>query len=87
MDDPLSLIMGDIDHFKKVNDTYGHQAGDEILRRFVACLKNEIRKEIDWIARYGGEEFLLVFPETDFDKRHADCGKITFKSFQNAYSA
>ncbi|HIJ37061.1 MAG TPA: diguanylate cyclase [Deltaproteobacteria bacterium] len=65
---PLSLIMGDIDHFKKVNDTYGHQAGDEILRRFVACLKNEIRQEIDWIARYGGEEFLLIFPETGFDR-------------------
>ena len=64
---PLSLIMGDIDHFKKVNDTYGHQAGDETLRRFITCLKNDIRKEIDWIARYGGEEFLLVCPETDFD--------------------
>ena len=64
---PLSLIMGDIDHFKLVNDTYGHQTGDEILRRFVTCLNREIRKEIDWICRYGGEEFLLVFPETDFD--------------------
>ncbi len=67
-DRPLSLIMGDIDHFKKINDTYGHQAGDEILRKFAACLKTEIREELDWIARYGGEEFLLVFPETNFDK-------------------
>jgi len=65
---PLSMIMGDIDHFKKVNDTYGHQAGDEILRQFVACLKGEIRENVDWIARYGGEEFLLVFPETEFDR-------------------
>ena len=63
----LSIIMGDIDFFKSVNDRFGHQAGDMVLREFAICIKNEIRKGIDWIARYGGEEFLIVLPETDFE--------------------
>lgn len=61
---PLSVILADIDHFKQVNDSYGHQAGDEVLRDFTKCLKNQIRKRIDWIVRYGGEEFLIILPET-----------------------
>jgi len=60
----LSLLMCDIDHFKRVNDTFGHLAGDEILKDFTACLKGSIRNGIDWMARYGGEEFLIVLPET-----------------------
>ncbi len=62
---PLSLVMCDIDHFKRVNDHYGHQAGDEVLIRFAGCLQNLIRDSVDWIARYGGEEFVAVLPETD----------------------
>ena len=61
---PLSIVLADIDYFKKVNDTYGHQAGDAVLIRFVDILQNIIRREVDWIARYGGEEFLIVLPET-----------------------
>ena len=61
---PLSLLMCDIDHFKRINDTYGHVTGDKILKDFVDCLNGSIRKNIDWMARYGGEEFLLVLPET-----------------------
>lgn len=60
----LSLIMCDIDHFKKVNDTYGHQAGDSILKTFAELLKSNTRINVDWLARYGGEEFLIILPET-----------------------
>jgi two-component system, cell cycle response regulator len=61
---PLSVVLCDIDHFKKVNDQYGHQVGDGVLIEFAALLMSSIRKNIDWVARYGGEEFLLVLPET-----------------------
>ncbi len=61
----LSLIMFDIDHFKKVNDTYGHLAGDAVLKGVVESVKKGIRDDVDWIARYGGEEFVIVLPETD----------------------
>lgn len=62
---PLSLIMCDLDHFKLVNDTYGHLAGDEVLKRCVQNITRSIRNNIDWVARYGGEEFVIVLPETD----------------------
>ncbi len=62
---PISLIMMDIDHFKEVNDQYGHQAGDNVLKRIVETIRESIRSGVDWIARYGGEEFVVVFPETD----------------------
>jgi diguanylate cyclase (GGDEF)-like protein/PAS domain S-box-containing protein len=58
---PLSLVMLDIDHFKRVNDTYGHQAGDEVLKILAATLMADIRAE-DMACRYGGEEFLILLP-------------------------
>ena len=61
---PLSIILSDIDHFKKVNDSFGHQAGDAVLIRFVEIIKSVIRSDLDWIARFGGEEFLIILPET-----------------------
>jgi len=61
---PLSVIMCDVDHFKRVNDTYGHQTGDEVLKWFVARLQ-DARRSSDWVARYGGEEFVIVLPETN----------------------
>lgn len=61
---PLSVVMGDIDFFKKINDGYGHGAGDEVLGQFVQLTKRSIRTTSDWIARYGGEEFVIVMPET-----------------------
>jgi diguanylate cyclase (GGDEF)-like protein len=63
----LSVILCDIDHFKKVNDTYGHQTGDTVLRAFAECLLDSVRDGIDWVDRYGGEEFLVVLPETPFE--------------------
>lgn len=61
---PLSIIMCDIDHFKVVNDRYGHQAGDQVLKEFVTRINRSIRYENDWVARYGGEEFVIALPET-----------------------
>lgn len=60
---PLSLIMFDIDHFKQVNDTYGHQCGDYVLQMIAELIGRSIRSE-DILARYGGEEFCCVLPET-----------------------
>jgi diguanylate cyclase (GGDEF)-like protein len=59
----LSLVLFDVDHFKKINDTFGHLAGDYVLRELAQALKSRIRKE-ECFARYGGEEFALVLPET-----------------------
>ena len=59
----LSIALVDIDYFKRVNDTYGHQAGDRILEQFSQRLQQWLR-EMDFLGRYGGEEFLLIFPKT-----------------------
>jgi diguanylate cyclase (GGDEF)-like protein len=64
--EPISVVMCDIDKFKTVNDTYGHQAGDDVLRQFGELLQAEAR-EIDRLGRYGGEEFLLLLPGTVLD--------------------
>ncbi len=61
---PLSFVMMDIDSFKSFNDTYGHQAGDDILRETADCIRKSLRN-FDVPARYGGEEFIVVLPETD----------------------
>lgn len=62
---PISIILCDIDHFKNVNDTFGHQCGDHVLKEIVSCLAGGLRQDIDWVGRYGGEEFLVVLPITD----------------------
>jgi diguanylate cyclase (GGDEF)-like protein len=63
----FSVIMADIDHFKQVNDTYGHQVGDRVLIGIVNAMKSTLRKT-DLIGRYGGEEFLMILPETDLER-------------------
>lgn len=62
----LSLIMLDIDHFKHVNDTYGHQAGDDVLKVITQLMQDNVRTG-DLVARYGGEEFIIVCPNTDIN--------------------
>ena len=64
---PLSLLMMDVDDFKNINDTFGHQVGDEVLRRIAHIMKSCLRK-VDIAARYGGEEFSAILPETDTEK-------------------
>jgi two-component system, cell cycle response regulator len=61
---PVSVIMTDIDNFKKVNDRYGHQMGDSVLKTFADTLTGCCRPQVDWVARYGGEEFVIVLPAT-----------------------
>lgn len=64
---PLSLLMLDIDHFKAINDTHGHQSGDEVLRKVAQILGRHVHRSGDDVARYGGEEFCIVLPNTDSD--------------------
>jgi diguanylate cyclase (GGDEF)-like protein len=62
---PLSLVMVDIDHFKSLNDIYGHQKGDDCLIQVVRALQLAVHRSADLVARYGGEEFAIILPETD----------------------
>ena len=63
----LSLVLCDIDFFKKLNDSLGHAGGDQILRQFGARLQQNLRRGVDWVARIGGEEFAVVLPETSYE--------------------
>jgi diguanylate cyclase (GGDEF)-like protein len=72
---PLSIAFADLDNFKAVNDTFGHQAGDRILQTTARVLRENTR-ETDLIARYGGEEFIIVLPATDADTARRICDRI-----------
>ena len=72
--DPFALLILDLDHFKRVNDTYGHQAGDEVLKHLVKTIASLIRAT-DLFGRYGGEEFLLVL-HADLDDARATAERL-----------
>jgi diguanylate cyclase (GGDEF)-like protein len=72
---PLAVAFGDIDHFKTINDTYGHEAGDVVLRGVAAILRHNLRAT-DRVGRYGGEEFMLMLPETTVDDAAALADKL-----------
>ena len=75
VDGPLSLVLLDVDHFKNVNDTHGHLAGDEVLRRFAEVVRDQLRTE-DVFVRYGGEEFCLLLPDVPGPGAVALAGRI-----------
>jgi len=83
--EPISCVMCDIDHFKRVNDTYGHQAGDDVLKEFAGILKAEAR-EIDRVGRYGGEEFLLLLPGTVLDAAVTFAERLRERVEQHTFS-
>jgi diguanylate cyclase (GGDEF)-like protein len=64
---PLSVLALDLDHFKRINDTYGHSTGDHVLKSVTRVLQKRLRSNVDWVARAGGEEFVVVLPETGPD--------------------
>lgn len=63
---PLSVIFADLDLFKKINDTYGHIAGDQVLQKVALIFQKNVRGSDSWVARYGGEEFLICLPGVDW---------------------
>jgi len=75
LNEPLACMMCDVDHFKSVNDTYGHQAGDAVLRQ-VADIVRQSAREIDRVGRYGGEEFIVLLPGANVDDAAAFAERV-----------
>ena len=73
----ISFVMCDIDYFKKVNDTYGHVAGDEVLKNVAHTIQNSLKRFSDLVARYGGEEFIIILYDTDLAGAWELCEEIT----------
>jgi|GEM_PF-2858339 len=73
---PLSLVMIDMDYFKEINDTYGHQAGDELLCAFSSMLSRQFFRKIDFIARYGGDEFIIIMSHCDLKGAQNAAGRL-----------
>jgi len=84
-DVPLSLIMVDLDNFKKVNDTYGHPVGDKVLREVAGLLKRAVRKT-DSVARYGGEEFSVILPHTTLEGARDEAERIREVVVSHSYA-
>ncbi len=82
---PFCLMMFDIDHFKRVNDKYGHLVGDEVIQQITKLISNEIR-QVDGVGRYGGEEFLVVMTDCTPDSAHILAKRIKDKIQQHRFS-
>ncbi|MCL4513096.1 MAG: diguanylate cyclase [Candidatus Eremiobacteraeota bacterium] len=83
---PCSLLMIDIDHFKKLNDTYGHLEGDTVLRELAQILKQNVRDGIDTVARYGGEEFAVILPTSSLEKAGETAERIRLSVYTHEFS-
>lgn len=81
---PLVFMIGDIDHFKKINDTFSHATGDEVLRQIARIFEDNTRKN-DLVARYGGEEFVIAFPETPLEQAVSLCERLREKISQHPW--
>jgi diguanylate cyclase (GGDEF)-like protein len=84
---PLSVVMFDVDHFKRVNDTWGHPVGDQVLARIGQILRLQTREQVDTAARYGGEEFVLLLPETDLEGAQHVAEKISARLREQDFEA
>jgi len=84
---PLSVVLFDIDHFKRINDTWGHPVGDEVLARIGALLRAHTREQVDTAARYGGEEFVLLLPDTSLDGAQLVAEKIASRLRDEVFDA
>ncbi len=83
---PLAFIMIDIDHFKSINDNYGHPTGDKVLRKLSSTMTSRLRK-IDAVGRYGGEEFAIILPNTDASDAYQICNHLREQFQQHEFSA
>ena len=90
---PLSLLFADIDYFKRYNDSYGHQAGDDCLKKVADSLQKTVHRPSDLVSRYGGEEFVIILPDTTSEGalavaekmlKHIDDLKIPHKNSDSA---
>lgn len=87
---PLSLILADIDYFKRYNDNYGHVAGDECLQKVAKALRQAVKRPADLVARYGGEEFAVILPDTDLEGAvwvaQAICNQLEYLNLNHEFS-
>ncbi len=81
---PLSLLIFDIDHFKAVNDTYGHDVGDEVLKAVAELVRDNVRK-VDYFVRWGGEEFVVITPDTEIYKAIIFAEKLRSRMEENLF--
>ncbi|RDD62743.1 PleD family two-component system response regulator [Ferruginivarius sediminum] len=81
---PVAVAILDVDHFKQINDTYGHNAGDEVLQQLATALQDNLRS-VDLVARYGGEEFVIVMPDTGSDAAQCVAERVRGRVVENEF--